>query len=134
MKVVLDTNVLISGLFWRGNEAEVVKKCQLRELENCTSREILEEFIRVISSPKFGHPENEIEAATKMISTFSTIVKPQRRFQIIKKDPTDNKFLDCAYEAKAKYIISGDEHLIALGSFKNILILNAKTFLSTVKP
>jgi putative PIN family toxin of toxin-antitoxin system len=133
MKVVLDTNVLVSGIFWRGNEAKVVKKCQLRELENCISKEILEEFVRVISYPKFGHPEEEIRAAAEMITAFSTTVKPRRTFEIIKQDKEDNKFLECAYEANARYIISGDEHLLALGSFKNIRIMNAKEFLSAVK-
>lgn len=133
MKVVLDTNVLISGIFWKSNEARVLKKCQMETLQNCISKEILNEFIRVISYPKFGHPENEIDAATNMIIKFSTFFKPRRRVQIIKKDPTDNKFLECAYEAGAKYIISGDEHLIALGTFEDVQILNAKTFLSKVK-
>ncbi|MFQ6105739.1 MAG: putative toxin-antitoxin system toxin component, PIN family [Candidatus Hydrothermarchaeaceae archaeon] len=129
MKVVLDTNVLISGILWKGNEAKVVKKCQTKALQNYVSKDIFSEFIRVISYPKFGLQENEIKAAANMIARLSTFVKPKCRFQIIKKDPMDNKFLDCAYEAEARYIISGDEHLIGLGIFRDIQILSAKTFL-----
>ncbi|NOZ76208.1 MAG: putative toxin-antitoxin system toxin component, PIN family [Euryarchaeota archaeon] len=129
MKVVLDTNVLISGLFWRGNEAEVVKKCQLRVLENCTTREIIEEFLRVISSPKFELSEGDVERAYQMVSAFSSMVNPKRGFRVVEEDPTDNKFLDCAIEARAKYIISGDEHLLTLGSFKGVRIVNASEFL-----
>jgi putative PIN family toxin of toxin-antitoxin system len=130
MRVVLDTNVLISGLFWGGNESKVLRKCQLKELENFISKEIIKELVRVMNHPKFGLSEDEIEEAVGMVLAFSTMVNPGKTFRIIEKDPSDNKFLECAYAAKAKYIISGDEHLLSLGKFKGIKILNARGFLN----
>lgn len=75
-------------------------------------------------------PEEEIKDLIEGLSVFVKIVSPRKKVTLIKAAPADNRILECALEAKADYIISGDKkHLLSLGTFKNIPILSAKHFL-----
>jgi len=133
MRIVLDTNVLISGIFWKGNESRVLKKCQARDVENYISMDIFEEFIRVLVQQKFGLTEEEIDVTVSMVASFSTFIESKKRFDIVKEDPGDNKFLECAYGANAEFLISGDKHLLTLKRFKGTEILSAREFLKEIQ-
>lgn len=129
MRIVLDTNVFVSGYLWGGNEEKLIKKCIRREFQNVISPEILLEIDRVLSYDKFDLEKGEIETILENIMSFSILVKPKKRVKIIEEDPGDDKFIECAYNGKSTYIVSGDKHLLRLGKTKGIIIVSAKEML-----
>lgn len=134
-KVVLDTNTLISVLLWDGSEARVIEKAE--KIHLFISQEILEELEGVLKREKFikrlESREYTVEKAVAKIALISTLIEPNIVIDVIKEDPEDNKVLECAVSAKAKYIISGDNHLLHLGNYKGIIISTATGFLKQGK-
>ena len=128
-RIVLDTNVTISALFWRGYPRllyDLVKGGKVILLFNT---KIEAELIRVLAYSKFGLTSAEIFPIIKHLRKHAHFVEEKSDIEIIKDDPTDNIFLECAIDGHADYIISGDHHLLNLGSFVSIRIITAKDFL-----
>lgn len=129
-QVVLDTNVFISALFWKGNPNEILRKCYAKELKLLTSEEILGEIARILTRErKFELTKGEITKHIDIIKSNSELLMPKIRVNEITEDPADNKFLECAVAGKADYIVSGDRHLLNLKKYENIRILNSSEFL-----
>lgn len=132
MRVVLDTNVLISGTFWIGDSFRILNLVDSRKIVLILSKEILEEYDRVVHSDeimeKSAYREERVSVMRKLFM-ISEMVTPTTRVQIIKDDPDDNKFLDAAIEGRAKYVVSQDRHLLNLKDFRSIVILEPKEFL-----
>jgi len=131
MRIVLDTNILISALGWEAsNEYRVVQKCFKKEMTNISSPEIIEEFKKVALRPKFGFSPEEIDEFISAIIEVSEIVLLEDSFNIIEEDPSDNKFLEVGIVGNAKFIITGDKHLLNLREFRGIKIVKAVEFLN----
>ncbi len=128
MNVVLDTNILISALFWRGTPYRVVLSALQGKYSLCLSRSILLELEEKLKL-KFKFPQSKIKDLLTILSSYSIIVKPSKKLHVITEDPDDNKILECAIACKAKYIISGDRHLLHLKQYKGIRIISANEFL-----
>jgi hypothetical protein len=132
LKVVLDTNVIVSGLnFPTSNLAKILILVASGEVASFTSRHIVNETRRVLVD-KFFWTREEVEAAELWLKTFSKSVNPKNRISVIDDDP-DNRILECAEEGQADFIISGDHHLIALKEFRGIKIVNPTMFLNLIK-
>lgn len=132
MKIVVDTNVLISALGWKKSEHRLIKRIFKGEIQLFMSPQILEEFIQVSQRKKFGFSSDDIEEFVTSLILVCEMIIPQKKIEIIKEDPTDNMFLECAIEAKVDYIVSGDKHLMKLGEFQGIAIMNASALLKTM--
>jgi putative PIN family toxin of toxin-antitoxin system len=132
MKIVLDTNQLISAFFWNGNERKVLEKCRAKELDLLISPDILGELDAVLDR-KFSVPEDKRAEYSKNIILVSRLVFPNKRIEAIKADPSDNRILECAVDGEADYIVSGDKHLFNLKEYRGIKILKAKEFLGIIK-
>ncbi|MBM7855103.1 putative PIN family toxin of toxin-antitoxin system [Desulfohalotomaculum tongense] len=135
MKVVIDTNVLISGLISsKSHPAQILDLWMSNCIIVCITAEIVEEYISVLLRPKFkgiGSPQERYEIISGLVELEHTsVVNPDFRIKAIVEDPDDNIFLECALEAKAEVIISGDEHLLNLKEFEGIKILKPIEFLS----
>jgi len=128
-KVVLDTNVLVSALGWQGNPHKVLQRVVDKEAELFISYEQFEELARVLDYPKFSFTEEEKTRFKALISAMAVFVTPRTRLDIVKEDPSDNRILECALVAKADFIISGDEHLLALGKLEGTMIVSAGQFM-----
>lgn len=131
-KVVLDTNVLISSLLKPKSKAREIYRLALRrEIELYTSAYLINELSRVLEYPKFGFEKLQKEVFTKNLRRVATIlVNSGLRIDLIKEDPPDNRFLECAAEAKVDYLISGDnKHLLPLKNFQGIRIISPSEFL-----
>jgi len=131
-KVVLDTNVLISSLLKAESKAREIYRLVLRrEIELYTSVDLINELSRVLEYPKFGFKELEKQAFLKNLTRVAIIlVNPGLKINVIEEDPPDNKFLECAVEAKADYLISGDnKHLLPLKNFQGTEIVSPSEFL-----
>jgi len=95
------------------------------------SREILDEYLRVLSYPKFDLSEGEIkELIQEEILPYAEVVKPKKRLRVVQRDPSDNKFVECAVAGKARVIISGDKELLSLGRYRQIRIQSPAQFLA----
>jgi hypothetical protein len=131
LKVVLDTNVIVSGLnFQKSNPAKILKLMTSGEIANFTSRNILDETRRILAN-KFFWTRGEAEAAEVWLKTFSKSVNPKSRISVIADDP-DNRILECAVEGQADFIISGDHHLTNLENYQGIKIVDPATFLAII--
>ena len=127
-RVVIDTNVLVSS-FFGGKPREVLHQWRDGFLALCLSDEILAEYLEVIA--RFGDVKAEARELLAMLSERDNVifVSPHERMRVIPADPDGDKFLDCALAAQAEAIISGDRHLLGLGHFRGIPILEPARFL-----
>lgn len=128
LRVVLDTNIFISAILYGGNPRRVVNLAVTEIIEVYISLGLLEELGRVLKG-KFTLSSFEIDTIISEIKDFTEITTPQVRLQVIKNDPSDNKVLECAVAAKARFVVSGDKHLLNLGNFRGIKIVNPAEFL-----
>ena len=132
LKITVDTNTLISATITKGNEFELLRLARLGRIKLILSPQILKEFKEVISRPKFGFSQEQINNALKQIINVSSIVMPSIKVNIIKDDPEDNKILECAVSGKVDYIVSGDDHLLKLKEYKGIKIVRTMDILKLV--
>lgn len=131
LRVVVDTNIFISGLLKSSNNRQLIILLQNSKFTLLISPETLDELINVISRPKFHKVINRIDAEEliEIIKTQAVLVKPRQKFDIIKEDLNDNRFLELAFEAKVDLIVSGDHHLLLLKTFHGIPIITSKEFI-----
>lgn len=128
-RVVIDTNVVVSGLLFGGIPGEFVTLWKRGQIRPLCSREIIEEYLKVLVYPKFSLSESEIDfILTNEILPWFEVITVKAGMPFVKADPSDDKFIWCALAGKAKAIISGDDHLVALDC-SPIPILTATEFL-----
>jgi uncharacterized protein len=126
--VVLDTNIIISSL-WGGNPGKVIALWDKSLFITLISREIMDEYLDVLSRFKAADEDLEQFIMLFMSRNKSQIIKTYSRINTIKTDPADNKFLECAVDGSAKFIVSGDMHLLGLKEYKKIRILTPSEFI-----
>lgn len=128
-RVVLDTNVTIAAFFWKGYPRIIYDLIREKKLVMLLSSDMGKEFIRVVGYPKFGLTSKEIPPFVRNLRSNAEFVEIKSKISLISDDPTDNIFLECAIDGDADYIISGDKHILDLGKYENIQIVNPKEFL-----
>ncbi len=133
MRVVCDTNVLISALHFGGPPRSILEKAIRGEVRLYLSEVILDELKRVLRRPKFGYSEEAIQAITNELSLTGYLVRPTETINEITEDISDNRILECAIEAKADYIVSGDSHLLNLKRIRSIPIVRPAQFMEIDK-
>jgi len=131
VRVVLDSNVLISSFFWRGNEYEILRKALEGKFELLISGAILAEIENVLDK-KFGVQAGRIKETVELIIANSTVIEPKSRLNVIRDDESDNRILECAVEGAADYIVTGDKHLLKLREYRRTLILGSENFLKII--
>ena len=131
LKVVLDTNVLVSALLFKGELSKLLSLLKRRKCILLFSEETLNEIIRVLHYPKFALTEKEIDYLLQSeILSYAKIVETVLKFnKEACRDREDQKFLELAVSAKADYIISGDKDLLDLKKINKIRILSPNEFL-----
>lgn len=130
MRIVVDTNVLVSGLHWGGIPAEIVNAWANGRFKVVCSAEIIREYIEVLQRLNPGMPPAKLDKILSFLISQSEIVQPNHWFKIVLNDPGDDKFIDCAFHAQANIVISGDKHLLKFGKFGSIQILSPVQFKS----
>lgn len=133
MKVVLDTNILISAAIAKGKPHMLLIKGISNEIAVITSRQLLKEFREVISRPKFKLSVSERDKFISTVKRTVELVKVKSNFKVIKEDPDDNDVLNAAYDGKADYIVSGDPDLLNLKEFRGIKIVTVSKMLKILK-
>ena len=131
MKVVYDTNVLVSAFIVPGSKGEEALLLAIRrEVNLYTSVPILTETTRILQT-KFDQPDRDVVAALKLISRAATIVHPARTIEVL-EDLPDNRILECAVSAQADLVVTGDHHILALKQFEGIPLVRLVDFLRMI--
>jgi putative PIN family toxin of toxin-antitoxin system len=133
LRVVLDTNILVSGVLYIGKPKRVIDLALSGKIEIISSAETIDEFKRVIVRDKFRLSKPEQEAKINFVIRLSRIILVKSKFKVVKDDPDDDKFIQAAYDGKARYIVSGDHHLKDLKEFAGIKIVTASQLLELVE-
>jgi len=129
LKVVFDTNIYISAIIFGGSPDICLDIARGGQIELYTSKTALLELANKLRD-KFYYSEEDVEEVLIALSGFIKIVAPVERVNEIKADPSDNRILEAAMEAKADFIVSGDKkHILSLKEFRSTKILSATEFL-----
>ncbi len=130
MRIVADTNIYISALFWRGNPHRLIHLCYEGKAKLVISRQIIEELERILlTDEKFKMEREDVALNTEIILSNAELVESNFILNVIKEDPADDRILECAVEGEADYLVSGNKHLLDIKEFQGIKILTAKQML-----
>lgn len=133
-RVVVDTNVLISALLFKGALSRFVELWQKGKIVPVISKKIFEELRVVLEYPKFSLSKDELKSIIEHeILPYFEIVEVKEEVKGVCRDPEDDKFISCALSASADYIVSGDKDLCDLKQYGPIKIVRASDFLKTLK-
>jgi putative PIN family toxin of toxin-antitoxin system len=128
-RIVLGTNVLISAILFGGNPRRVLDLVIFGSVDCTLSTVILDELKDVLQRPKFGFSPDVCFHIVEELHGACDIISPSVSVDVIRSDSNDNRILECAVEAQAHFIVSGDPHLLDLGKFEKIRILSPADYL-----
>lgn len=133
MKVIIDTNVFVSGVFWKGPPYRLLQAWEHGRFKLVVSTSILEEYRRVLSDLSQHRPGIQFERALELVDLHAEVVRPIAFAKPICSDPDDDMFLEAALSASADYIVSGDKALLNQNGFRGIHVLRPATFLDQMR-
>jgi putative PIN family toxin of toxin-antitoxin system len=133
MRIVIDTNVVVSGIFFGGKPAELLKLVLNHELSTVATQEILDEYQDTIDYLLEKYNGRKLNFSTTPIFSSMEIIKPSIRLKIC-RDPDDDKFISCAIDGKCLYIVSGDKDLLTLKQYQQIQIVTVAEFFQQFIP
>lgn len=131
MRIVLDTNVVVSSL-WGGPPKKIMEACRSGRVKLLLSRPILDEYFAVLSRFDLQDEDADLLEALFADRKRTEMLSPGVQVRAVAADPSDNKFLECAVEGRADYLVSGDKHLLGLETFRGIPILTPRAFLNHI--
>lgn len=131
MKIVLDTNVFISGIFFSGPPFQILQAWKERIIRIVLSKEIISEYQRVAEALADKYPVVDISEIIELVTIYSEIIET-KGYEIFEcEDPDDNKFIECAMAGNCKVIVSGDKHLLKISGYHNINVLTPRRFVDS---
>jgi putative PIN family toxin of toxin-antitoxin system len=131
MKVVFDTNILVSALVFPGGRADIALRRIIEEKDQLLlSKPILDELLGILAR-KFSRDAEELAHVAVFLSDLSVVVKPRRKFAVLADEP-DNRILECAVTGGADAIVTGDKALLAIKNFRKVKLLNLRDYLEEV--
>jgi putative PIN family toxin of toxin-antitoxin system len=130
IKAVLDTNVVISGIFWKGAPFEILAAWQKQGFLLVISPPILDEYRRVLDEMTKQRPIPVLGSILEIIELHSEMVTPAGFPESVCSDPDDDKFLEAAFAARADYVVSGDAALLKIKDHQGIQIVRPRQFLA----
>lgn len=128
MKVVLDTNVFISGVFFGGPPYLILQAWRDGIIQLVISPEILDEYRRVGEILAEEHPGVDLEPMLEFVSQIADVFAAPPLSERVCEDPDDDKFISCALASASRVIISGDKHLLKETGFQDIEVLKPRDF------
>ena len=131
--VAADTNIYISALIFAGLPSQFLLAAEDARIHLFISEPIRLELRRILQT-KFSWSNDRVNEAMLQLESCRELVRPIEMLDVIKEDPDDNRVLECAVAAGARFIISGDNDLLRLGQFRNIRILKVADFMKLITP
>lgn len=132
MRAVLDTNVLISGLLWRGNPHRCILAAEGGLYELVLAEPILQELKDKLIV-KFDNTPREAEDSVAGLQRVATLASIAGKTGWVLADPDDDKFVEAAIQGNANFIVSGDHHLLSLGTVEGIPVLTPRQFMERLE-
>ena len=136
MRIVADTNTVLSGLLWQGTPRQIIDRARVGAITLHTSLLLLAELAEVIGRDKFTRRIHNAQlSAAGLVADYqrlAILADPQPLAEPISRDPDDDHVIACALAAAATLIVSGDDDLLSLGSFREIRILTAREALEII--
>ena len=128
MNVILDTNVIISGIFFSGPPFQILTAWRDGRIRLVLSKEILNEYVQVADKISKKYNELKIDKILELITIHSEMIIPSDMNIDVCRDDSDIKFLSCAISSNTKVIVSGDRHLLELNGYSDIEIISPKKY------
>lgn len=128
LKVVMDTNVFVSGVFFSGPPYQILKAWQSGEIELVVSQDILDEYRRVGEILAEERPSIDLNPILNFVIEHAKVYKPVKLEESVCEDPDDDKFFACALASGSKVIVSGDKHLLKVSGYEGIDVLKPREF------
>ncbi|MBA7544287.1 hypothetical protein ES705_36639 [subsurface metagenome] len=129
MKVIIDTNVFISGVFFSGPPYKILETWRDGKVQLVVSREILQEYQRVLEALGEEFPGVDVSGILELLIVKSELIATPALKEAVCVDPDDDKFLACALASKVKYIISGDKHLLKVSGYRGVEVVKPRKFI-----
>ena len=133
LKVVFDTNVIVSAAFYQASLPALLLSLALEEkVRLFVSPALLNEYERVLKRPRFKLAEKEIMELMDKINRKAVIITPTQRLDVFKEDEPDNRILECAAKAKADFIITGNTKHFSFEEFRGSKIVTPREFINRI--
>jgi uncharacterized protein len=129
IRVVLDTNIIISALVFGGNPRAVLDLIIRKKISGGLSEALFNELQNVLGRNKFELSSEYVKIATDSLLAVFEQVTPEERVSLISADSDDNRVLECAVEFKADFIVTGDKHLLQIENFRGVKIVTPAGFM-----
>lgn len=134
MRIVIDTNIWVSGLLWRGKPWQLLRLAEDGKVKICIAYQMLLELTEVLAYPQFQERLDALGLTPQQLAAFalslsSPVEVSREGTPIIEDDPDDDIFLLCAIAAGASCVVSADSHLLKLGTYRSVKILTIDEFL-----
>jgi putative PIN family toxin of toxin-antitoxin system len=129
MRAVIDTNVFVSGIFWKGPPHQILVAWQAGRFKMVLSSSILEEYRRVLAELTAKFPGVQVERLLELVELHAEIVSPIAFARPVCTDPDDDKFLAAAIASGVEHIVSGDKALLKLNGYRDLRIIKPQIFL-----
>lgn len=129
MKLVVDTNVFISGVFFTGPPYDILNAWRHGEVQIVISPEIMEEYQATGQELSSRYPDIDITPWIELVATMGLMVNPPALPKQVCTDVDDDKFLACAVASRCKYLVTGDKALLATSGFRGVTVLTPRQFI-----
>lgn len=135
IRAVLDTNTIVSGIGWSGPPQAILNAAIQEKFVLLLSTDLLDELRRVLAYPRLRFlPQTQVREVLALLPHIAITVEPEERIAVVRRDPSDNRVLECAVAGEATHIVTGDKDLLDLKSFRNIPIMTPAVFLRILRP
>ena len=127
MRIVIDTNVIASAIFFGGKPEQLVEMLMQRDLVAFVSKEILQEYQATVDELAAKYPQRKVLVPLTHIAGACKIIETTSDIHIC-RDPDDDKFIECAVDSRSIYIVSGDKDLLDIKQYQNVKIVTVADF------
>jgi len=133
-RVVLDANIYVSALISeKGNPARIIRSWMEESIEIAISQPIIDEILRVTNYERIQRKYAKVRESrlnfVELLSEQCFWVEPDRQLDVVEADESDNRYIECAVASGAQYIVTGDDHLLALRNYLGIEIITPAAFI-----
>jgi putative PIN family toxin of toxin-antitoxin system len=132
VKIVLDTNVFVSGVFFSGPPHHILQAWRDGKVQLVISPEILDEYSRVGEALSESFPAIDLRPILELVTVNADMISPAESAGPICDDLDDDKFFLCAISARCKLIVSGDKHLLAKSGYGGVQVLKPRNFVERI--